>query len=264
MLFHNHLTPIAFSIGPLSIRWYGVGFAIAFLLGEWSVRKMLERDQFPYIDTSRLMISGLIGTVVGARIFHCVFYEPAYYLANPIKIFAVWEGGLASHGGVLGLVIALALTTRNLPKGSFLSILDRATIASAFGGAIVRVANFANSEILGTPTSGNFGVVFDAVDQIARHPVQLYESTSYLLLSTVLLSIYWITNKREQRGFLTGVFMMGIFSARMFLEPFKMPQTSIDNGFLASMGQTLSIPFVVVGLILVVRSRRRVTSRFEF
>lgn len=257
MLFHNHLSSIAFSFGPLSIRWYGIGFAVAFLLGEWSVRKMLEWENFSKFDTSRLMISALVGTVIGARIFHCIFYDPGYYLANPWKIFAVWEGGLASHGGVIGLILGLAFASQRMPKGSLIMLLDRITIAAAFGGAIVRLANFANSEILGIPTGGAFGVVFDAVDQVARHPVQLYEAATYFLLSVFLLGLFFWSNVRSRRGVLTGIFMIGIFAARLMLEPFKMPQASFEAGYWASVGQSLSIPFVLFGFALVVRSWKK-------
>lgn len=226
---------------------------------------MLEREYFPQLDTSKLMTWALLGTVLGARIFHCVFYDPAYYLANPLKILAVWEGGLASHGGVVGLFIGLHFASRKLPKGVLIMLLDRTTIAAAFGGAIIRFANYANSEILGIPTTGAFGVVFDAVDQIARHPVQLYEAASYLLLSGVLLGLYRWTDARSKRGLLSGIFMVGIFSARLLLEPLKMPQASFEAGYWASIGQTLSIPFVVLGLTLIFASwkqKRQFTSTF--
>ncbi len=202
-------------------------------------------------------MSALIGTVIGARIVHCLFYDPTYYLANPLKVFAVWEGGLASHGGVVGLIIGLGLATRNLTRASLMILLDRVTISAAFGGAIVRVANFANSEILGIPTARNFGVVFEAVDQIARHPVQLYEAAAYLYLSGLLLVLYLWTDVRSRQGLLTGVFMIGIFSARLLLEPFKMPQASFEAGNWASVGQMLSIPFVVLGIALVIRSWKK-------
>jgi prolipoprotein diacylglyceryltransferase len=127
------------------------------------------------------------------------------------------------------------------------------TISAAFGGAIVRVANFANSEILGIPTARNFGVVFDAVDQIARHPVQLYEAAAYLALTVLLFMFYQRTDARSRRGLLTGVFMVGIFSTRLLLEPCKVQQATYEAGYWASVGQSLSIPFVIIGLTLVAR-----------
>lgn len=231
MPLHNSLSPIAFSIGSLSIRWYGLGFALAFLMGEWVVRTMLVREKLAQIDTSRLVVYALFGTVLGARLVHCVFYDPSYYLDHPWKIFAVWEGGLASHGGVIGLVLGLAIATRGLPAGMLMLLLDRVTVSAAFGGAIVRLANFANSEILGIPTTSAFGIVFDAVDPVARHPVQLYEAGAYLVLAASLLALYLWTSARLRRGLLTGVFLVGIFSARLLLEPFKVPQAAYESGY---------------------------------
>lgn len=254
MLIHNHLSPIAFSIGPVSIRWYGIAFAVAFLLGEWSIRKMLEWEHFTPIDTGILMVITLIGTIIGARIFHCAFYDPNYYMAHPLKLFFIWEGGLASHGGALGLILALKYSSRKFIKGSLLLLLDRTTIAAAFGGCLIRLANYANSEILGIPTGRNFGVVFDAVDQVARYPVQLYEASAYLSLSILLLGLYFWTNARTRCGFMTGIFMIGVFAARIFLEPLKMPQASYEVGYWASVGQSLSVPFIVFGLTLVAQS----------
>lgn len=258
MPLHNSLSPIAFSVGPLSIRWYGLGFALAFLIGEWAVRKMTEREKLAYMDTSQLMVYALLGTVLGARLAHCFIYDPAYYLEHPLKIFAIWEGGLASHGGVVGLIAGVMIALRGQPAGSLLLLLDRITIPAALGGAIVRLANYANSEILGIPTQGSFGIVFDAVDQVARHPVQLYEAAAYLALCALLTALYFLTGARLRQGLLTGVFMVGVFSARLLLEPFKVPQAAYEAGFWASVGQTLSVPFLVLGVVMIMRSRKRV------
>lgn len=260
MTIHNSLSPIAFDIGPLSIRWYGLGFALAFLIGEWAVRKMIQREKLPDVDSSRLLISVLICTVLGARLVHCLVYDPAYYLSHPLKIFAIWEGGLASHGGVVGLIIGLAIASRALPTVSLTLLLDRISIPAAFGGAIVRLGNYANSEILGIPTSGPFGIVFDAVDQIARHPVQLYEGSVYLTLSGILLALYFRTDARSRQGALTGVFLIGVFSARLLLEPLKVPQAAYESGFFASVGQTLSVPFLIYGIYMLIRSSKRATA----
>ncbi len=257
MVIHNLFSPIAFSIGPLTIRWYGIGFALAFLIGEWAVRTAMERDIQHPVDTKKMFGYVLLGTVLGARVIHCLFYDPIYYLNSPWKFFAIWEGGLASHGGVIGFVVALAIATRKLPQGMMISLLDRVMIPAALGGAIVRVGNYVNSEILGIPTDGKFGVIFDSVDQVARHPVQLYEAAAYLALSLLLLVRYRLTNARFQAGNMTGTFLLGVFAARMLLEPLKVSQASYEVGQLFSVGQILSIPFLIVGLIFVIRSRGR-------
>ena len=256
-MLHNHLSPIAFALGPISIRWYGIGFAFSFLFGEWIVLKMIMLEGVTGLDTSKLMIYALTGTVIGARLAHCLIYDPFYYLSNPWKIVAVWEGGLASHGGVLGLMIGVALATRKLPKGSLVFILDRASIPAAVGGSIVRFANFANSEILGYPTSSPLAVIFDAVDQLPRHPVQLYESAAYLSLAGILIATYLWTNARLKPSLLTGVFLVGISTARLLLEPFKMAQAVYEVNYWMSVGQMLSIPFLAIGSFLIVTSNCR-------
>ena len=259
MPFHNHLDPIAFAVGPFAVHWYGIAFALIFVLGEWFIGKCLVREGRLDIDTGRLFLYALGGTVLGARIVHCAFYDPQYYLSYPWKIFAVWEGGLASHGGVLGLVIALMLANRAGPPGTLVFLLDRISIPAALGGGLVRLANFVNSEILGLPTNGPFAVVFDAVDAIPRHPVQLYEAACYFVLGLLLIGLYFRTAARRKAGLLTGVFLVGTFSARLLLERFKIPQAAFEGAWWMSMGQALSLPFIGVGLLLILRPPERTT-----
>ena len=256
MALHNHLNPIAFAVGPLVVHWYGIAFATTFVFGEWVVRLMLAREGQSDIDTGRLVTYAMVGAVVGARIAHCAFYDPQYYLANPWKVLAIWEGGLASHGGVVGLVMALILSTRKLAPGTLLFLLDRVTMPAAIGGAVVRFANFVNSEIIGLPTSGPFGIVFDSVDQIPRHPVQLYEAAAYLVLGALLFGLYFQSTVGRRPGRLTGIFLLGIFTARLLLESFKVPQAVYENGMLVSVGQTLSVPFIALGLFLILRNSK--------
>lgn len=250
MPFHNHLDPIAFSIGPIAVHWYGIGFAVIFGFGEWFIGKLLVREGRHDIETDRLLLYALGGTVLGARIVHCAFYDPQYYLTYPWKIFAVWEGGLASHGGVIGLVLALMWANRASPRGTLMYLLDRISIPAAIGGGLVRLANFVNSEILGLPTDGPFAVVFDAIDAVPRHPVQLYEAACYFVLGLLLASLYFRTPARNQPGLLTGVFFVGVFSARLLLERYKVPQAAFEGAWWISMGQVLSLPFIGVGLLL--------------
>lgn len=257
MAIHSQLNPIAFTIGPLSVHWYGIAFAATFVFGEWLVRRMLAREGRSDIDTSRLVLYAMVGAVLGARMVHCAFYDPQYYLAKPWKILAVWEGGLASHGGVIGLVLGLVVATRKLATGTLVYLLDRITIPSALGGAVVRLANFINSEILGIPTGGAFGVIFDSIDQIPRHPVQLYEAAAYLVLGTFLFGLYSRSTACTKPGKLTGIFLVGIFSSRLLLESFKVPQAAYEGGNLVSVGQALSVPFIALGLLLNLRSASR-------
>lgn len=263
MLFHFAVDPVALTAGPLSIRWYGLLFVGAFLLGQAMLARMF-RSEGVEVDpkcAERLLLLALLGTIVGARLAHCLFYEPQYYLANPWAILRIWEGGLASHGGVLGLLCGLWLgRCTMLQRRSFLWLLDRVAIPAVLGAALVRIANFLNAEILGVPTSGNWGVVMDAVDSVPRHPVQLYEAAAYLLIGMMLRALYQRWGRRTPHGVLVGGFMLLVFSVRFALEYFKTPQAHDDAGQWLSMGQTLSLPFVLLGAALVLWSgyKRRV------
>lgn len=210
------------------------------------------------------MLYSLGGTILGARLVHCIFYDPTYYLSNPLAILRIWEGGLASHGGVVGMLLGLWLGHRTFEQSqSFLWLLDRAAIPAAFGAVLVRVANFLNSEIVGNPTSGNWGVVFDLIDQLPRHPVQLYEAGSYLLIGIFLLTVYRGFGKTTPHGLLFGGFMLLVFLARIALECFKVPQAAYELGNAFSVGQYLSLPFVILGTILIIRSRKNWPQRTD-
>jgi phosphatidylglycerol:prolipoprotein diacylglycerol transferase len=255
MIVHWSFDPVAFALGPLAIRWYGLCWAAAFFGSEFGVRRLLRAVGRADIDVSALIICALAGTVVGARLAHCLFYDPAFYLAHPLRILAVWEGGMASHGGAVGLVLGLAWgVRRHAPGLALLTLLDVATISSALGAALIRGANFLNSEIVGLPTDGRWGVVFDRVDALPRHPVQLYEAGSYLLIAALLWRVQRRWHALRRPGLLTGWFMTLVFLVRIVLEAWKTPQAAYESGFAISVGQWLSVPFVVLGLALVVRA----------
>jgi len=251
--------PILVSFGPLQVHWYGVLFAAAILLGlelmKWIYR--LENKDEKSIDP--LFLYAVIGIVVGARLGHCLFYDPDYYLAHPLKIFAVWEGGLASHGGGLGVLIALYYGCKRY-KVDFLWLIDRLVIPTALFGFFVRMGNFMNSEILGKPSEVPWAVIFERVDTLPRHPAQLYEAFSYLLIFFVLLFIYKKNYKRLQKGFLFGLFLTLVFTARFLIEYVKVRQADYSLGIDLSTGQLLSIPFLIVGVTLIVYSYKRSKS----
>ncbi len=253
MMFHWSPDPIFLSIGVLKVHWYGMFWLTAFLGGEAIAKyefKFIGRSD---IDTSNLMICALIGTIVGARLAHCVFYDPIYYFSHPLKVLAIWEGGMASHGGVIGFVVGLKLGMTPFGKGlSLLTLLDAAAIPAALGGALVRFANFVNSEIVGIPTEGRFGVTFDRIDNLPRHPVQLYEALAYLSVFITLLMLFRKSMHRFGRGTFLGWFMVSVFSMRFLLEFLKIPQASYEAGFSVSVGQLLSVPFVLIGVGLLV------------
>ncbi len=257
-LFVWNADPILFSAGPVTVHWYGVLFAAAFLVGLQIMRWIYDREQRKPEELDSLFIYILAGTIIGARLGHVFFYDPAYYLANPLDIFKIWKGGLASHGGAVGILIAVYLYSRKNGHPSWLWILDRFCMTAALGGAMIRIGNFFNSEIIGTPVNG--GIVFERFDSLPRHPVQLYESFTYLLIFIVMLVIYQRFWKTLRDGKLFGVFLVMSFSARFFLEFFKVRQASYAQGMDLSVGQWLSIPFVIFGLILIVRGHKEKTD----
>lgn len=251
-ILHWNFDPIALSIGSIQIHWYGICWAIAFLGGELSVRRRLASQGWGGIDVSTLVVFALAGTIIGARLAHCFFYDPSFYLTHPLKILAIWEGGMASHGGAVGLIAALAWALPRYASGMpLLVLLDATTFAAAFGGALIRFANFLNSEIVGNPTSGEWGVVFERVDGLARHPVQLYEAIAYLLVLLVLKTVAHREVGNTHRGLLTGLFLSLVFGARAVIELWKTPQAAYEAGNWITVGQWLSVPFVLLGVVLV-------------
>lgn len=249
--------PIAFSFGPITVFWYGILFATSILLGlefmKWAFK--LEGKNEATIEP--LFLYTVVGIVVGARLGHCLFYDPAFYLANPLKIFAVWEGGLASHGGGLGAIIALYFGAKKY-KMDFLWLIDRLIVPTALFGFLVRMGNFMNSEIVGIKTDVSWAIVFTRVDSFPRHPAQLYEAFSYLAIFVLLISIYKFSKAKVQPGLLFGIFLTLVFSARFLIEFIKVKQADYDTSFLLmSTGQALSIPFFLVGLGFIIWSLRK-------
>ena len=251
------VNPIAFEFGSVRVFWYGILFATAILSGLEYMKWVYKKEARDVDSLETLFIYIVIGIVVGARLGHCLFYDPAYYLANPMKIFAVWEGGLASHGGGAGVILALWLYTKKY-KLNFLWLIDRIAIPTALFGFFVRMGNFMNSEIVGKPTEVPWAIVFARVDSLPRHPAQLYEGISYLLIFFILTYIYKRKEKLVQaRGFLFGLFLVLIFTVRFLVEFVKKQQAMYEHTFALSTGQDLSIPFLVIGLFLIVWSVKR-------
>jgi phosphatidylglycerol---prolipoprotein diacylglyceryl transferase len=241
-------TPEIFEIGNFAIRWYGLLFALGFVFGYFIMNFMFKREHIPPKLLDTLTTYMVIGTVVGARLGHCLFYEPAYYLANPIKILHVWEGGLASHGAALGILLALYLFSRKAKK-SYLWILDRIVIVVALAGFCIRMGNLMNSEIYGIETSLPWGFIFVRDHEtVPRHPTQIYEGISYLAIFIVLLWIYLKKITGPRPGFIFGIFLISLFAIRFLIEFIKEPQVGFEAGMMLNMGQILSIPFIVAGI----------------
>ena len=252
-MFTWNADPIAVSIGPLSIHWYGLLFAAAFLAGVRIMGRMFAREGRDKSDLDSLLGFVVIGALVGARLGHCLLYDPAYYLANPLDILKIWEGGLASHGGVIGILLAVWAFARK-GKYPFWWLLDRIAAPAALGGAFIRLGNFMNSEIVGMPTIASWAVIFERVDDLPRHPVQLYEAAAYLMIFTILFSSWRMKGARSRQGLLAGIFLTLVFAARFALEFFKTPQAAYEAGFVLTVGQWLSVPCILAGLWLVARA----------
>jgi phosphatidylglycerol---prolipoprotein diacylglyceryl transferase len=254
-MFSWNADPIAVSIGPLSIHWYGMFFAAAFIVGLQIMGRMFVREGRDKNDLDSLLAFVVIGALVGARLGHCLLYDPAHYLSSPLDILKIWEGGLASHGGVVGILVAVWAFARTR-KYAFLWLLDRIAVPAVLGGAFIRVGNFMNSEIAGMPTIAPWAVIFERLDPLPRHPVQLYEAAAYLLIFAVLFLAYGAQGLRRRQGLLAGAFLVLVFAARFILEFYKMPQAAYEYGQFLTVGQWLSVPCVLAGFWLLFRAGR--------
>ncbi|WP_287126753.1 prolipoprotein diacylglyceryl transferase [Desulfobacter sp.] len=245
------ISPVIFSAGPVTIRWYGLFFAGAFVAGHILMTAVYKKEGRPVQDLSSLMNHLLLGTIIGARLGHCLFYDPVYYLGHPVQILKIWEGGLASHGGAAGILAALLIYSYKKKDQGFLWLMDRIALPAAFGGGLIRTGNFFNSEIIGRPTAMPWAVVFQRVDSLPRHPSQLYESIACLLIFIILGMTYRKDTARNTEGVISGLFLTLVFSSRIALEFFKVPQAAYNTEMFLNTGQWLSIPFVLVGMGLI-------------
>ncbi len=257
---HWNPSPEVFHIGSLAIRWYGLLFASSFFFGYFIMLKFFKKEGIAVDKLDTLTTYMVIGTVVGARLGHCLFYEPAWYLSHPIKILEVWEGGLASHGAAIGIMLAIWIFgIRN--KLTFLWTIDRIVIVVALSGVFIRTGNLMNSEIFGHVTSLPWGFYFmraanpaEALDP--RHPTEIYEGLCYLAIFIFLWRLYYVKNGKPAPGLIFGLFLTLVFGVRFCLEFLKEPQVGFEQGMLLNMGQLLSIPLIALGIYLVYRSRR--------
>jgi phosphatidylglycerol:prolipoprotein diacylglycerol transferase len=282
MIFKINWAPneVFLNLGPLTIYWYSVMFIIAFSLGYYIVQKIYVNDSKPIELVEPLFIYVVFGTLLGARLGEVFFYNWEYFQNNlieillPIKkdidssmLFGIIDGykfvgyrGLASHGAAVGIITAMFIYKYKFKYDSVLWIFDRIAIPIAIGGMFVRIGNFFNSEIVGNYTNSNFGVVFQNNGEIfPRHPAQLYEAFGYLLLFILLWNIYWKTDLKKHKGFIFGLFLTCLFSIRILVENVKESQGGdLENTLgLLSTGQWLSIPFVIIGIGLMLYSKKK-------
>ncbi len=251
-----NISPSIFSIGPVSVRWYGLLFAMSFVVGYFIMLRIFRKENIPEPLLDELSMYMLISTVVGARLGHVLFYEPASYFAHPLDIFKIWEGGLASHGAAIGIIFALYLFSRKT-RQPFLWVIDRIVIVVALSGFFIRTGNLFNSEIYGNVTSLPWGFVFQHVgEKLPRHPTQIYEGLCYLGLFFFLLWYYFQKNGKPRPGFLFGMFLVVLFSFRLLIEFIKEPQVNFENSMALNMGQLLSIPFIVAGIVILARKQK--------
>lgn len=257
---HWNVSPEIFSIGFIHVRWYGLMFAVGFLFGYNHMEKMFKHENVDLKWLESLFIYLIVATIVGARLGHVLFYGWSYYSQHPIEILYVWQGGLASHGGVIGIIIAMIIWSKKISKRSILWVLDRIVVPSVFVAALIRFGNLMNSEIYGHATTLPWGFLFERSQEVLsgneklepRHPTMIYESLSYLLTFGVLLYMYWKTKAKDYQGLLVGVFFIMVFTARFLIEFIKEVQEPFENGMSLDMGQWLSIPFVVTGIVLII------------
>ena len=252
---HWNVSPEIFHLGPLSIRWYGLLFASGFLIGYYIGERMLKSENVPQKWIDSLFFYLIIATVIGARLGHVFFYGWDYYSQHPEEIIMVWHGGLASHGGVLGILVAIFIYSKKVTKRSMLWTLDRIAVPVALTAAFIRTGNLMNSEIYGVQTTLPWGFIFERNGEtVAKHPTQIYEALAYLLTFLVMSLMYWKTKAKNKEGLLIGVFFIMIFGARFLIEFIKEDQEAFESTMSLNMGQWLSIPLILFGIFLVVRS----------
>lgn len=258
---HWDVSPEIFRIGDFAIRWYGLLFALAFYTGYLILHRIYKYEKIPVEELDRLTLFMIVGTVVGARLGHVLFYEPGYYFSHPAEIIKIWKGGLASHGGALGILVAVLIFSRR-SKTTFLWAIDRLVIVIALAGTFIRTGNLMNSEIIGKPASVPWAFVFERLREppTPRHPSQIYEALAYLAIFVFLLALYRKNQGKFRDGLLFGWFLALVFTARFILEFFKKVQVDFEKGMTLNMGQYLSIPFVLVGIGILIWVWRKYKS----
>jgi prolipoprotein diacylglyceryl transferase len=247
------INPDIFTIPIINhpVRWYGLFFALAFLISQQIMYFIYKREGRPVTEIDTLTVYMVVATIVGARLGHVLFYDPIHFFQNPHKIIMIWEGGLASHGGVIGILIAIYLFARKTNVG-YLWALDRISIVAALTFSMIRLGNLMNSEMIGTPTNLPWGFIFTSMDNVPRHPAQLYEATHYFIWFIVLLWVWYRQKDRMKNGFLFSWSFIILFSLRFVDEFFKMNQEQFEDGMILNMGQVLSIPFILTGIVLLI------------
>ena len=257
------VSPSIFKLGFFELRWYSLGFLIAFVLGQYLMTKFFVEDGKEEKLSASLLNYMFFGVIVGARLGHCFFYDWAYFSQNPLEILYIWQGGLASHGGTLGILLVIFLFCRKY-KLQYFYVFDRLIIPICLGAFFIRVGNFFNSEIVGIPTQLPWGVIFELnprVSSVPRHPAQLYEAFSYLGVFVLLYFLYKKTQLRERyQGAIFAIGLIGIFVMRFIIEFIKIRQADFVSQWSLSLGQWLSLPIIVAGITILFWSLKKKES----
>ncbi|MCF0175550.1 MAG: prolipoprotein diacylglyceryl transferase [Bacteroidales bacterium] len=247
--------PVMFHLGPLALRWYSILFVSGFILGWFIFAYFFRKEKISETLLDPLLYTLLIGTIVGARLGHCIFYQPEYYFGSMkgfLEVFMPWKGGLASHGGTIALILAMWWFANHYGKKNgfdYLWIMDHLAIAVCFAACFIRLGNLFNSEIYGDVTSLPWGFIFERRGEVMpKHPTQLYEAFSYLILGIVLFSLYVFRREKLYRGTVVGAFFVVLFGMRILIEFIKEPQVGFEEDMVLNMGQLLSIPMVLLGV----------------
>ena len=258
-LYHS-LSPVAFSLGPFVVRWYGLGYSLGFILAGFLLMRICKRWEIKFTLDSllTLLIACMFGTILGARFGYVLFYGDGYYYSHPAEIFAFTQGGMSFHGGITGFAIGVLITSR-ITKMPFLTLGDLCAICAPIGLGLVRCANFINGELWGSTTDLPWGVVFDGAGPLPRHPTQLYEA---FLEGVVLLVVLYLLARRKPplpRGSFLGIFLIGYGIFRIAVEFIRQPDVQLGYLFNTSwitMGMVLSVPMLLIGAVLLYYARK--------
>ncbi|MFN3557254.1 MAG: prolipoprotein diacylglyceryl transferase [Bacteroidales bacterium] len=253
------VSPVIFSLGPLTVRWYGLFWALSFYLGYEIMRKIFQRENVGQKELDSLLIHIAIGSVVGARLGHCFFYDFNYYISNPIEILYIWQGGLASHGGAFGIILAMLRYQKKVSGKPFFWTVDRLLIVVALAAFFIRMGNLMNHEIYGYVTEKPWGFKFiENVSQWLRgaeprfteprHPTAIYEGAGYIFIFASMLWMYFKKMHKLYQGFLSGYFLITLFVWRFVVESVKEVQSPFEESLIINMGQILSIPMILLGV----------------